>query len=441
MSRSKNKKRYYKKTIDTMKKKILLSNKQDNIVKCIEKIEKLTIKIDEAVSYVTKKNKKKEDSLILNERSFKKFEIHKQMQLLVKLFKTSEEPIYLGLLFFLFIYGIFEIFCNIIDKPHIPYYVYTVLFSLSILYLCKINWKTIATLVSLFALIKYLFIHHQLSSYYTSSIYFDIYMLFITLIIFYFVFLIELILISIYLITLLFLIIFNSMKFLYYQEIKKNKILYIKFFFSLMLPVLPLLYWNNIAVISYLIFIVGSFILGAFFALINIKDKENANHYIGINIEESYIIFFIFKILDDINIKISKLHDNMTFMKNFSFLELNKFSKTFFVCFIWIWLGKSIGIIIFFDTYNYDKIFYETNNGYCTNLNDNDLTFKTNSYDLNLLLSYTSRDDGFLLKEGDFIRKEDIPSKYYLFTDKEYKRKKYYIYEIKCEHNYKKIKS
>lgn len=418
MSKLKNKKKYYDKVMVKLKNSNLSSNKKNDIKPDIlNKLKEVSDKIGKVVT--------------CDEKILKKVKIYKQSQLLVELFKNNDEPINRYFLLFTSLYFMFDIYCKYNYKEHITYYVYTILFSLSILYFCKINWKTIATLISIFALVKYLFLNYQLSSYYGTSIYFDIYIVFISVMIFYFIFLIELFLILIYLITLLSSGLFHIAKSLYKEKIKKNVFMYAKIFSVLVLPAVPISCWNNILGIIYLITIIFIIIVGSIFVLIATMIKEDNNNYDwGLRLQESYIVYAVFKILDNVNIKISKLHENMTFMNDFSFLKFGRFSRIFFICLAMVWIGKTIGIMKFVDTYNYNINFYDKNNGYCSNLNDDDLTFKTESYDSTLLLSYIKRDDGYLLKEGDFVAN--------IGRLKDKNPPKYYIYEMKCEHNYKK---
>lgn len=317
--------------------------------------------------------------------------------------------------------------------------IYCIFLLIFILYLTKSFW-TFVIIISSCSILKYLVYDYNLSDYYSSTLIFDLHILFITLSFLFFLLLIEIPLIIFYIILFFIVFVLNSFKFISnisiyifkkYSPQKKEgliiQFIFLGFFilgFSYSLVIFlklninylfPIIVTYSLVFIILITFIIFSIMLKH---IHSIENQTIKRIYLLMFFKENAKLSFVFKFIFNFYKKISKIHDDLNFLHNYSFMNLNNFIKILFLIFSIILSLKLYFFPNYLNSISYHNNFYYDNNGYCTNLLDELLILKKQNRDSVLALSKTEIEKSFLIKSGDI-------------------KSKYYIYETECEHKYK----
>lgn len=326
------------------------------------------------------------------------------------------------------------------------YPAYCLILCLFTLIIFKFNLKIILVSISLFGITRYLFYYHdELSKFYSQSYFFEIYVASIIFLIVFSIFLLDFILYCLYFIMN---ILTNFFTFLYYYIKMLSKSV-----FYFMIPLF--FYWNylifesirvsrimdlnieSFMILIKLILFLAFNMLIMFFSLWLSYTLKTGSRILSLEkiitqmYSNAFIYYPFFKLHSNINKYISEVHENVHFIRDFKFYNLKEIWHVLYLSMIFLWGYNIYNFNQYFQSYQYNKSFFEANNGYCSNIGKTDLILKDiNSNTTILTITDVEAKESYIYKTGYKNITSSLGGR--LFALKSVKDS-YYVYERKCD--------
>jgi hypothetical protein len=172
------------------------------------------------------------------------------------------------------------------------------------------------------------------------------------------------------------------------------------------------------------------------FSIGGFKFKETGNLDTGLNeiqdklTQATTISLPIFEIFKNTNYYIGKMHENVEFMKDFSYSKLSNKMKWLFFLMLVMNCCSFYSYFKYYNSYLYDKSFFEPNNGYCSNMKNELIMKNNNSNDTVFIITNEKIENSYIYRKGKTNNYDTKTEQLYNTHPKD---EVYYIYEKKCE--------
>lgn len=424
--------------------KILLDSnkKRELLVTLLRKLKKINknIKMDEDTLFNLANEKLKTDNkysllIAFKEDENKTYVYFKETPYILKWKNKYEAEIRsvfninkIKIAIFIFIVSLILPFSLIINdsyETYTSYYFSIIFFFLTITILSKFDFKIFFVLVPIVFIVKYILYNYnyEIYQYYSPSIHFDMHILFISMMILFLLFSVQFLLFFFYILMEFLNATINAIEMI----VRLKKYQYIFYIISITVCIYYFLLFIKFETIITTVF--WFFVLCVIFA--SKLDIEAEPFYEKLN-KKTINLDFLFNFERLYNV-LSKNFKGLEHISSFSYFRLTKNFKIFYIFSIFIWAAQILIFHFYLNSFEYHKNFFKENNGYCSNLDYDDLILKTSKSNKAILMVGGEYESGYLIHFGSI---QNISLPFIKEFSKKYNQDFYYLYEVECENIY-----